>query len=279
MESEEKQGASVFINNKGKNIFYRNWRTGNRPKGIVLIIHGLNSHSGYYQNFALQLNEENYEAYAFDLQGRGNSEGERYYISDYTEIIADIDLLADIIQTAHPNIPLFLFGHSAGGVFAAIYAIKGQSRLKGFISESFAFQVPAPGFAKALIKFLARVIPHVRMVSLKNEDFSRDIMVVGAMNSDPLLENEKQPAKTMQQLFCAAEVLKGEMPEIRLPLLILHGTADQVTLPTGSKYFMEHAGSADKQLKLYEGHYHDLLNDKYNWIIIKDIIRWLNERG
>ncbi|MXV50413.1 hypothetical protein GS399_05460 [Pedobacter sp. HMF7647] len=68
------------------------------------------------------------------------------------------------------------------------------------------------------------------------------------------------------------------MPAIQLPLLILHGTADKAAKPEGSQYFMENAGSADKELKLYEGHYHDLLNDKYNGIIIKDIIRWLDER-
>ncbi len=68
------------------------------------------------------------------------------------------------------------------------------------------------------------------------------------------------------------------MPQISLPLLVLHGTADKATNPGGSAYFIKNASSTDKQLKLYEGHYHDLLNDKYNGIIIKDIVRWLNER-
>lgn len=98
------------------------------------------------------------------------------------------------------------------------------------------------------------------------------------MNSDPLLANEKQPAKTIQQLLLTAEYLKKQMRGIKLPLLILHGMADKVTKPYGSEYFMEHASSADKQLKLYEGHYHDLLNDKYNGIVVRDILKWLNER-
>ena len=98
------------------------------------------------------------------------------------------------------------------------------------------------------------------------------------MDIDPLLENEKQPAKTMQQLLLAGEYLKKKMPEIKVPLLILHGTADKATDPEGSEYFMENASSADKQLKLYEGHYHDLLNDKDNNIVIRDILLWLNER-
>jgi len=275
---QSKQTISTFCNSKGLNIFYRNFNTGNTPKGIVLIVHGLNSHSGYYQNFASHLNENYFEVYAIDLPGRGQSDGERYYIGNYTEIIADIDQLINIIQSTHPALPIFLFGHSAGGLFASLYAVQHQDKLKGLISESFAFQVPASGFVQASIKFLSHLIPRTRLVRLPNEYFSRDKAVVHTMNNDPLLAGEKQSAKTMQQLLLAADYLKNEMPAIKLPLLILHGTGDKATKPTGSEYFMKHATSVDKQLKLYEGHYHDLLNDKYNGIVIRDITRWLNER-
>ncbi|MDN3549169.1 alpha/beta hydrolase [Mucilaginibacter aquaedulcis] len=276
MELIEKPRTSTFSNLKGQRLFFRNWITDNKPRGIILIIHGLNSHSAYYQNFALELNKNNYEVYALDLPGRGRSEGERYYINDYKEIIADIDQLLKIIQTAHPLIPVVLFGHSAGGVFAAVYALLYQAKLKAFICESFAFKVPAPGFALAIMRLLGHITPHSRLIKLKNEDFSRDKSFVYRMNQDSLIKDEKQPARSMQQLLLAGDCLKKRMAEIMLPLLILHGTADRVTKPDGSKYFVEQASSPDKQLKFYEGHYHDLLNDKYNGIVMRDIIKWLN---
>ncbi|TWR26327.1 lysophospholipase [Mucilaginibacter pallidiroseus] len=278
METSNQPKPATFINQKGQHVYYRNWVPEGKPKGIILIIHGLNSHGGYYQNFAAQLRENGFEVYAIDLAGRGRSEGERYYIADYHDVFADIDLLMNIASSACPLKPIFLFGHSAGGVFASAYAIENQSKLQGLISESFAFKIPAPAFALAAIKFLARIIPHTRLVKLNNEDFSRDSSVVLKMDKDPLLENEKQPAKTMQQLLLAAEYLKKGMPAIKLPILILHGTADKATEPAGSEYFVEHASSADKQLNLYEGHYHDLLNDKYNGIVSRDILLWLNQR-
>ena len=278
MDSIEKLRVSTFTNHQGQNIYYRNWLSGTKPKGIVLIVHGFNSHSEYYQNFADNLSQNDYEVYAIDLPGRGLSDGERYYIDDYKEIIEDIDQLVSIATAPYPTLPLFLFGHSAGGVFASVYAQLHQAKLEGLICESFAFHLPAPRFALATIKFLSRVIPHVRLIKLNNSDFSRDKSVVYKMDHDPLLANEKQPIKTMQQLLLASEYLKTKMSDIHLPLLILHGTADKATLPSGSEYFMENASSADKQLKLYEGHYHDLLNDKYNGIIFRDILRWLNER-
>jgi acylglycerol lipase len=278
MQAKEKAATACFTNKKGKHIFYRNWKTDEIPLGILLIVHGLNSHSGYYQDFASQLNENGFHVYAMDLCGRGQSDGERYYIADYNDVIADIDLLFTIARSEDSSLPIFVLGHSAGGVFASVYALQRQSKLKGLIAESFAFQVPAPGFALAVIKLLAHIIPHTRLVKLKNEDFSRNRSLVDFMNNDPLLSNEKQPAKTMQQLLSAAGYLKKGMSAIRLPLLILHGTADKATKPSGSKYFFEHASSDDKQLKLYEGHYHDLLNDTDNEIVVKDIIHWLRER-
>lgn len=277
MYSKENQTTSTFIVNNGQNVFFRHWKTIVNPKGIVVIVHGLNSHSGYYQNFALQLIENGFEVYAFDIRGRGHSDGERYYISDYRDVVADINQLVNIANT-QPALPVFLLGHSAGGVFASVYATLYQDKLKGLISESFAFQIPAPGFALAAIKFLSHIIPHTRLVKLNNQDFSRDNSIVDAMNNDPLLTNEKQPAKTMQQLLLASEYLENEIPQLKLPLLILHGSSDKATKPSGSKYFMEHASSTDKQFKLYEGYFHDLLNDKGNEIVIDDIINWLNER-
>ncbi|RBQ11858.1 alpha/beta hydrolase [Pedobacter miscanthi] len=276
MKSQNEQTAT-FANQNGQHIFYRNWNSPSQLKGIIVIIHGLNSHSAYYEDFASQLNGEGFEVYAMDLIGRGRSEGERYYIPDFHGVLSDIDTLINIVVSRHPSIPVFLLGHSAGGVFSSAYAVENQHKLQGLISESFAFKIPAPAFALAAIKLLARFIPHVRLVKLKNEDFSRDAAHVLKMNNDPLLSHEKQPAKTMQQLLLASEYLKEEMSLIKLPLLILHGTADGATSPSGSEYFEKHASSSNKLLKLYVGHYHDLLNDKYNGLVTRDIIHWLND--
>jgi len=278
MNTTGNQTSTTFKNSKGQNIFYRYWKLNGKPKGTVLLVHGLNSHSGYYQKFALQINESNFDVYAIDLPGRGQSEGERYYISDYNEIIGVIDHLLNIAKAGDPTLPIFLFGHSAGGVFASVYALHHQNKLKGLISESFAFELPAPGFALVIMKLLGNIIPHKRLVKLNNADFSRDKSVVDTMQSDPLITNEKQPARTMQQLLLASDYLRKKMPEIKLPLLILHGMADRATKASGSKYFMEHVSSNDKQLKLYEGYYHDLLNDKFNGIVVGDIVDWLCER-
>lgn len=92
-------------------------------------------------------------------------------------------------------------------------------------------------------------------------DFSRDPAAVKAMNEDPLIHDETQPSITVAALQRADERLTKEIPTITLPVLIIHGAEDKATLPKGSQFFYDHAGSKDKTLKLYEGHYHDLLAD------------------
>ncbi|MEJ0106428.1 MAG: alpha/beta fold hydrolase [Bacteroidota bacterium] len=124
-----------FVAADGLNIFYRNWKTIDSPKAVVVIVHGFNSHSGYYQWTAEQLTANGFESYAIDLPGRGNSDGERYYIADNNEIVTDIDQLVSIAKESHPNLPIFVLGHSAGGVLSALYMLEHQDRVNGFIAK------------------------------------------------------------------------------------------------------------------------------------------------
>ena len=131
---------------------------------------------------------------------------------------------------------------------------------------------PAPDFALAVVKGISHLAPHAHVLKLHNEDFSRDPKALKAKNEDPLIANEVQPTATIAALVRADERLKSEFPLIKLPVFILHGTADKVTKPSGSQEFYDKAGSKDKTLKLYEGHYHDLLNDIGKEQVMADII-------
>ena len=259
----------------GLKLFVRSWPAVGLPRGIVVVVPGFNSHSGYYSWVAAQLVQEGLSVYALDLRGRGNSDGERFYVDKFADYVSDVATVVSRARSEAPGLPMFLLGHSAGGVVSCLYALEHQSELSGLICESFAYQLPAPDFALAVFKGLSHVAPHAHILQLKNEDFSRDPVAVATMNADPLIAHETQPTRTLAEMVRADERLTKEFPRISLPLLILHGTSDRAAKSSGSQFFYDTAGSVDKALKLYEGHFHDLLNDLGKEDVMSDIKAWI----
>lgn len=265
-------------NADGVQIHVRAFPAVGRPRAALVICHGVNSHGGQYLWAGAQFASAGFATFALDLRGRGRSEGARFHVDDIAEYVADVEAVISLARSRYPALPVFLLGHSAGGVVSCTYALDRQAEIAGFVCESFAFKVPAPDAVLAVVKGLSRVAPRLPVLKLKNSDFSRDPIAVRILDEDPLTRGEVQPASTVAALVRANERLRREFPRIRLPLLILHGTADRATLAAGSRFFHETAGSSDKTLKLYDGHYHDLLNDVGKDAVLADIRGWLEAR-
>lgn len=249
------------------------------PRGVVVLQHGFNAHGGHLDWAARQLNATGYAVYAADLRGRGKSDGERFFVDKFEDYLADLHLAVDRARSDHPGLPIFLLGHSAGGVVATSYALRHQASLKGLICHSFAFRVPAPRPILNLLQWLSGAFPRFKVLKLANADFSRDHAWVAMMDADPLIRDERQPAKTVGEMWKADKRLEVSFPQFILPVLIIHGTADHATLPAGSQFFFDRAGASDKTLKLYDSHYHDLLADIGKEGVMADIVAWLDARA
>ena len=259
----------------GLKIFTRSWRPEGKARGVVVLSHGFNSHSGYYLWVAEQLLASGLAVYALDYRGRGRSDGERYYVEKFSEYQGDLDMTVKLARSREPGLPIFILGHSAGGVIACNYVLDNQADIAGLICESFAYKVPAPDFALSVLKGLSHLAPHAHVLKLKKEDFSRDPKVTRALLDDPLLADEVQPTKTVAEMVRADERLKRDFKLFTLPLLIIHGTKDTVTRPEGSQEFYANASSKDKTLKLYEGYFHDPLSDIGKEAVMADINSWI----
>lgn len=268
----------TFEGSGGVKLFARSWRPERDVRGVVVIAHGFKSHSGLYAWTAEQMNRDGLAVYAYDARGHGKSDGERFYVEHFSDYVADLAAFVALAKSREPNLPTFVLGHSAGGVAACLYAIEHQSEIAGLICESFAHEVPAPDFALAVVKGLSHLAPHAHILNLKDEDFSRDRAFVELMKNDPLIVHTPGPTRTLAEMVRADERLKKEFPLITLPVLILHGTADKATRPSGSQRFHDTAGSRDKTLKLYDGYYHDLLNDVGKEVVMADIDNWIVSR-
>jgi alpha-beta hydrolase superfamily lysophospholipase len=269
---------STFEGVGGVRIFNRSWQPVGKPRAVMILIHGFNSHSGYFAWPAEQFAARGIACYALDLRGRGKSEGERFYVEKFSDYLGDVDRLVGLARTENPGLPVFVLGHSVGGVIASSYVFEHQNEVAGLISESFAYDVGLPNAAQLLVKGIGHLAPHLHVYTLKNEVFSRDPDVVARMNADPLIEKESQPAETSAEVLRAADLLTEHFPKFTVPVLILHGTADKATRPAGSQRFYDMTGSNDKTLKLYEGHFHDLLNDIDREAVMADIQTWVDAR-
>jgi alpha-beta hydrolase superfamily lysophospholipase len=263
----------------GVSLFLRSWRPAGNPRGVVIVVHGFLAHSGLYEWTATQLAAAGFAAYAFDLRGHGRSEGERFWIDRFDDYVADLGGVDRLVEARHPGTRRFVLGHSAGGVIASLYASEHGSGLAGLVSESFAFELPAPDFAVAVLRGIDHLAPHAPVLKLKPEDFSRDNAFVEALREDPLVVHTPGPTHTLAEMARADERLRGAFGKIALPVLILHGTADRAAKSHGSQRFFDSVGSPDKTLKLYEGFFHDPLNDVGKEQVVSDVLEWLGKRS
>ena len=207
-------GEEDFTGLGGLRIHFREWLPEGTPRAVVAICPGFNAHSGLYAWAAGQLTAQGFAAYAVDLRGRGRSEGERFYVEDVNDYVADIGGVIAIAKQRHPGLPVYLLGHSAGGVTACVYTLDHQDEIAGLICESFAFQVPAPGFALTAIKALSHVAPRLGVLTLKMRDFTRDPEALAVLEADPLTRDESQPAATVAALVRADERLHDNFEQI-----------------------------------------------------------------
>ncbi len=268
----------TFEGAEGVHIFFRTWMPASAPRAIVVLQHGFNAHSGQYDWVAHQFAAAGYAVYAEDLRGRGKSEGKRFYVENFADYVSDLSGVCDIARSRHHGLKMFVLGHSAGGVVATTYALDNQDKVAGLICEDFAYHVPAPEFALDFLTFLSHFIPDAPALKLNNAFFSRDPAVVAALNTDPLIADETQPMKTVGEMWKADRRLQVSFDHIKTPTLILHGTADKATDYHGSEEFYKKSGASDKTIKLYEGHYHDLLADTGKEEVMAEIVNWVQAR-
>src|SRR5688500_10245916 len=153
----------------GLRIASRSWRPESAVRGIVILIHGFNSHSGYMAWPAEQFAANGLAAFALDLRGRGRSEGERFYVEHFSDFLGDVDKLVEIARTESPGLPVYVLGHSAGGVIASSYVFEHQPQIAGLICESFALDVGLPHLVQLALEGASYLVPHLPVYSLKNE--------------------------------------------------------------------------------------------------------------
>ncbi|WP_345811246.1 lysophospholipase [Paraburkholderia sp. PREW-6R] len=252
-------------------------------RATVALVHGLAEHAGRYAALADRLNSAGIELVAIDLRGHGHAPGKRTYVRRFDDYLLDVQALLD--DAAQSCAPLFLMGHSMGGAVAALYAIErlpaSGRRLNGLILSSPALAPgrDVPRWMLALSQIVSRLWPGFPAMKIDAALLSRIQPVVNANRNDPLVHHGAIPARTGAELLRAMTRIERGRATLRVPVLVYHGTADQLTEPDGSRAFGEHVGSPDRTLTMYEGSFHETMNDLDRDRVIDEVIEWITRRS
>ncbi|GAV65525.1 Abhydrolase_6 domain-containing protein [Cephalotus follicularis] len=283
-EDRCKWTTSLFLGVRRNALFCRSWFpvTG-QLKGIMIIMHGLNEHSGRYAQFAKQLTSSNFGVYAMDWIGHGGSDGLHGYVPSLDHVVADTEAFLERIKYENPGVPCFLFGHSTGGAVvlkAALYPHI-ANMLEGIVLTSPALHVkPAHPIVGAVAPVFSLVAPKLQFKGANKRGIpvSRDPAALLAKYSDPLVYTGPIRVRTGHEILRICSYLTQNFKSVTVPFLVLHGTADRVTDPLASQDLYNKAASEFKDIRLYEGFLHDLLFEPEREEIGKDIINWMEKR-
>jgi acylglycerol lipase len=267
-----------FAARDGLGLYEQWWLPDGEPVAAVVVVHGINEHSGRYARLAGDLNRRGYAVYALDLRGHGRSQGDRAMVRTFDQYLDDAESLLDRVAARQPDKPLFLLGHSMGGAVAALLGIARPPKVRGLILSAPAVLIAGGVFPvlRRLASLASAVWPTLRLVRMGCRFISRDPAVVKAFKTDPLVFHGRFPVRTGSEILRAAKRIQTEAPRLTLPLLILHGTGDVVTDPQGSRLLVARAGSADKTLRLYSGLYHEVFSEPEREQVVADLLAWLD---
>ncbi|MCS7247301.1 MAG: lysophospholipase [Anaerolineales bacterium] len=260
----------------GQTLFGREWHPTEPPKAVAGLIHGLGEHSGRYAHLAERLNRERIALIAFDLRGHGRSEGKRGDSPSFEAYMQDLDAFQRQIEERLEKVPRFFYGHSMGGLLVLNYLIRRKPQITGAICSAAGLHTPLTQqkLKMALVNTLSRWLPQLALPSgLDASAISRDPEVVRRYKADPLIHSWVT-LRMAQATIPAIEFVFRNAGEIRVPLLILHGTADRLTLPSGSEELARKVPQS--KLVLFEGLAHELHNEPEKEEVFHTVLQWMN---
>ena len=259
-------------------LFAQAWLPERDPRAVVVISHGLAEHGGRYPEVAARLVASEYAVYALDHRGHGRSGGPRANIDRFAYLVSDLGTFAGRAQREHPGVPVFLLGHSMGGAIALACALRYKGSLKGLVlsAPALAAGETVSSLKMLTLRLLSSLAPNARALTLPAAAISRDPAVVEAYEQDPLVFRGAIPARTIVELLQAMAAFPVSAPELRIPVLVQHGTADKLVPLAATRPIYETLGqSKGRTLRTYEGLFHEIYNEPERDRVLADLAVWL----
>lgn len=272
-----KHHEGYFKSIRDTNIYYQYWLPEGEPKAILLVAHGIAEHSGRYMNVVNHFVPAGYAVYGIDHIGHGKSDGKRVCVERFQDYTKTLRKYFSMIRGWQPEKPIFLVGHSMGGLISSAYLLEHQDELTGAVLSGPGIKVP-DNISNAVIfagKILSLVMPKAGIIQLDAEGICRDPAVVDAYVNDPLVYTGKITARLGAEMLKTIQHVTGSATKIRLPIMILQGGSDKLVDPRGAQLLYDSVSSEDKTIKIYDGLYHEVFNEPEHGQVLDDVKVWL----
>jgi alpha-beta hydrolase superfamily lysophospholipase len=258
-------------------LFRRGW-TPENARACALVVHGYAEHSGRYEHVGHWLAEHGYSVHAYDQRGHGRSSGRRCHVDRFDEYLDDLALVLDHVRAEEPDLPVFLIGHSMGGLVVATFARERKPSAAGVVLSGAALAVPEGGMRARVwaARAIRALLPRLRLsAGLDLDGLASDPSVREAYLADPLVER-KMTASLAAELMSAVERTGPNGGDVALPLLALHGADDSLCAASGSERFA--AAAPVGRFIRYPGLRHEIFNEPVYRDVLADVAAFFEER-
>jgi lysophospholipase len=275
--------ASVqFAGADGLLLTRQMWRPEGEPTAVLAVVHGYGEHGGRYGGLAGEMAARGYAVHVYDLRGHGRSGGRRGHLGRFTDYLDDTAVFLDAVRREQPGRPVYLLGHSLGGLIVTAYVEdRPADALAGLVLSSpfLRLGMPVPPLKLGAARLLSLVAPTVNVGNTVDAAaLSHDEDVVRAYGTDPL-NHHVATARWVAEVVAAQSAALSAAARIRLPLLLLYGAADTIADPRAALELFEGVASRDKTAHAYKGYFHEIFNETGRGTVIADLVAWLGAAG
>ncbi len=270
----------TFAGVGGVPIVYDIWTPEAAPRAVVVLSHGFGEHARRYDHVALRFGDAGLSTYALDHRGHGRSGGKGVRCKRLSEYTEDFHTLVGIATREHPGTPCVVLGHSMGGGIVFAYGVDHPDdyQLMVLSGPAVAMTDTVSPILALVAKALGAIAPGLPVQQLDSSLVSRDPEVVAAYDRDPRVHHGWVPAGVARALLQIGDMMPRRAPALTAPLLVVHGGADGLIPVDGSRRLVGCVGSADVQLKVYPGLYHEVFNEPERAAVLSDVLGWIDAR-
>ncbi len=252
------------------------------PWARLAVLPGYGDHAGRHDHVLQWFAAHGVAAHAVDFRGHGRSAGRPGAVRRWAEYLDDLSAFLAIGALATDGPPLFVLAHSHGGLIAAAAAERGLlDGVAGVVLSApyLALKMPVPRRRRLLAAVLTRLHPSLRLRSgIRGPMLTHDEAMLAADVADPHRSRSVTP-RWFTTALAAQAAVAAAADRFRRPLLLMVPDDDTVADSAASDAWFARVGSADKTIRHYPEHRHELLRETGRAAVFADVLAWMRPRA